>query len=155
LWELPRVRELAGNHPVALVTLLGILTFPLFKTVIESFDGSPPFFRRLGMSYRDPVLYLRGAVVGLGLGYGIVAALSQASTPERARFGFAVGVAAYAGVNLLRDWLYGLRDQGRPRSWRVYVVQGLLGGFVGAAIGFYLDAPQVAAVRDKFQRYLA
>src|SRR5262249_11527416 len=139
----------------AVVTLLGILTFPLFKTIIESFDGSPPFFRRLGMSYRDPIHYLRGAVVGLGLGYGIVAALAQAATPERAWVGVAVGVAAYAGVSLLRDYLHGLRDQGRPQSWRVYVVQGLLGGFVGAAIGFYLDAPQVAAVWDKFQRYLA
>ena len=31
----------------------------------------------------------------------------------------------------------------------------LLGGFIGAAIGFYLDAAQVAVVAAKFHRYLA
>ena len=76
LWDVPAVREFASNYPLLLATLFGVLAFPLLKTVIESFDGSPPFFLRLGKSYRDPVLYARGAVVGLGVGYGISAALS-------------------------------------------------------------------------------
>ena len=50
--------------------LFGALAFPLLKTIIETFDGSPPFFRRVGKSYRNPLLYLRGAVVGLGWGMG-------------------------------------------------------------------------------------
>src|SRR4029077_2715482 len=31
---------------------------------------------------------------------------------------------------------------------------GLLGGFIGSAIGFYLDAAQVAVIVNKFHRYL-
>ena len=33
-------------------------------------------------------------------------------------------------------------------------MQALLGGFIGAAIGFYFDATQVAVVSTKFHRYL-
>ena len=70
-------------------------------------------------------------------------------------FGFGVGVAAFAGVNLLRDVVYGLQHRGGPRSWRVYFVDAVLGGFIGAAIGFYLDAAQVSVVVAKFHRYLS
>ena len=48
--------------------LFGALAFPMVKTIIETFDGSQAFFRRVGKSYRNPTLYLRGAVVGLGPG---------------------------------------------------------------------------------------
>jgi cyclic beta-1,2-glucan synthetase len=155
LWLVPAVRWLAENYTLPVVTLFGALTFPLVKTVIETFDGSQAFFRRVGKSYRNPVLYARGAVVGLGVGYAITTAMSQDPTPDRVWFGLVVGVAAFAGVNLLRDYVYALRGQGRPQSWRVYLVQSLLGGFVGAAIGFYFDAAQVAAVAEKFQLYLS
>src|SRR5207302_1617908 len=89
-----------------------------------------------GYLVTGPVLYARGAVVGLGLGYGIDLALSDRPTQDRAWFGFVVGAAAFAGVDFLRDCLYAAQGRGRPRSWRVYLVQALLGGFVGAAIGF-------------------
>jgi cyclic beta-1,2-glucan synthetase len=71
----------------------------------------------------------------------------------RVGFGFAVGVAAYAGVNLLRDGVAATRGRGRVQSPRVYVVHGLLGGFIGAALGFYFDAAQVSVVVAKFDRY--
>ena len=38
---------------------------------------------------------------------------------------------------------------------RLYFVHALLGGFIGAAIGFYFDATQVSVVAAKFHRYLA
>ena len=56
--------------PVARRHALRTLAFPLLKTIIESFDGSPPFFRRVWRNYRNPLLYLRGAVVGLGWDMG-------------------------------------------------------------------------------------
>ena len=72
----------------------------------------------------------------------------------RVEFGFGVGVAAFAGVNLLRDLLGARMGRYRVQPARSYVVLGLLGGFIGAAIGFYLDAAQVDVVVTKFHRYL-
>jgi cyclic beta-1,2-glucan synthetase len=155
LGRVSEICSLAQSDPVLVATLLGALSFPLLKTVIESFDGSPPFFQRLGKSYRNPILYLRGAVVGCGLGYWFAEGLSQTATPDRVAFGFAVGVAAFAGVDLLRDGAAARRQQGRLQPLRVYIVHGLLGGFVGAAVGFYFDAAQVEAVGARFQGYLA
>ena len=48
LWEVPLVRWMGTTLPVLSACVLGALAFPLLKTIIESFDGSPPFFRRLG-----------------------------------------------------------------------------------------------------------
>ncbi|HEX9354612.1 MAG TPA: hypothetical protein VF933_12460, partial [Streptosporangiaceae bacterium] len=155
LWDVPEVCSFAQSYPVLAAALLGALIFPLLKTVIESFDGSPPFFQRLGKSYRNPILYLRGAVVGCGLGYWLAEGLSQMATLDRVGFGFAIGAAAFAGVDLLRDSAAARRAQGRLQPLRVYVVHGLLGGFVGAAVGFYFDAAQVEAVAARFQGYLA
>ena len=72
----------------------------------------------------------------------------------RVEFGFAVGMAAFAGVSLLRDGVYAMRRRGRLQ-WRVYLVESLWGGLIGAAAGFYLDAAQVSLVVDKFHRYLS
>ncbi|HKB01846.1 MAG TPA: hypothetical protein VKD90_06480, partial [Gemmataceae bacterium] len=155
LWELSFVRSLAADYPVPLAMLAGALAFPLLKTVVETFDGSQRFVQRVGASYRDPVLYVRGAVVGLGLGYAVAAAMANEPMSTRVWFGFAIGAAAFAGVNLLRDGLLGATDRGRLQPARVYLVHAFLGGFVGGAIGFYFDADQVAMVGNKFQRYLA
>ncbi len=154
LWELPGVRALAGSAPLILAAGFGALAFPLAKTIIETFDGSQAFFRRVGQSYRSPLLYFRGAVVGLGLGYGLTHALAAKPLAERVWFGLGVGVAAFAGVNLVRDLIEELPGRGRRQSWRVYLVDALLGGFIGGAIGFYLDSTQVTVVVDKFHRYL-
>ena len=62
---------------------------------------------------RGGVLYLRGAVVGLGLGYGVTRALAVTEMMDRVVYGFGVGVAAMAGVNLLRDGFNGMRGRGR------------------------------------------
>ena len=152
--EVPLVRRVAFEHPVPVAVLFGALVFPLVKTILESFDGSQAFFRRVAKSYRNPVLMLRGAVVGLGLGLGIGLALAERAMLTRVAFGFGVGVAAYAGIDALRDAFEGTRGRGRIQAARVYLVRAVLGGCIGAAIGFYLDAAQVAVVVAKFHRYL-
>lgn len=151
----PLIRSLANSNPLLLAMLAGALIFPLAKTVIETFDGSQRFFQRLRKSYQNPILYLRGVVVGLGVGYAINLALAGQDIATRVWFGFAVGVVAFAGVNLVRDGLYGLRGRGGIASWRPYLIHALLGGFIGAAVGFYLDAAQVTVVVNKFHRYLS
>lgn len=77
LWEVPLLREIAERFPIVAAVLLGASVFPLIKTIIETFDGSPPFFRRLLRNYHDPLLALRGMVIGLGLGIGMAVALPE------------------------------------------------------------------------------
>ena len=155
LWQTPGLREMAADYPLAATTLAGTLFFPLAKTIVESFDGSTGFFRRIAKSYSNPVLYLRGAIVGLGLGYAMALSLSESELSTRVWFGFGVGVLAYAGVDLVRDSVYGMKKRGGPQPARVYLVHALLGGSIGAALGFYFDSAQVAVVVAKFHRYLA
>ncbi|HEY2155727.1 MAG TPA: hypothetical protein VGH33_08855, partial [Isosphaeraceae bacterium] len=150
----PQVRRLAESEPMALGLLVGAMAFPLVKTIIETFDGSPSFFRRLAASYRKPILYARGAVVGLGFGYAFGRGMPAEAMSDRVLFGFAVGLLAYAGVDLMSDAMAARRGRGRVQSWRVYLVHGLLGGAIGAALGFYLDAAQVAVIVEKFHRYV-
>ena len=155
LWEIPPVRRLAEGVPVLPFVLFGALAYPLVKTIFETFDGSQGFFRRVLKSYRNPLLYARGAVVGLGLGLGLALTISGQSMATRVWFGFAIGLSTYAGVNALGDAFEASKGRGRLQSWKVYLVQGLLGGFIGAALGFYFDAVQVKVVVDKFQQYLS
>jgi len=155
LWELPFIRWVANGYPIVAAALLGASVFPLIKTIIETFDGSPPFFRRLQRNYLDPVLALRGIVVGLGLGYGLALGLPEKELASRSWFGFGCGALAYAGIDVLRDCADAARRRGRLQSARYYFVHALLGGFIGAAIGFYFDAAQVSVVAAKFHRYLA
>ncbi|MBO0698654.1 MAG: hypothetical protein J2P46_09685, partial [Zavarzinella sp.] len=155
LWEAPGVRSLAADYPVPLAVLAGALAFPVVKAIIETFDGSHRFFGRVAWSYRKPVLYARGAVVGLGVGYAVATGMGNESMGTRVWFGLAVGAAAYAGVNLLSHGLLAATDRGEVQPARTYVVQALLGGFIGAAVGFYFDAEQVEVVTTKFHRYLA
>ena len=151
---MPWVHWLAMNAPLPLAAIAGAIVFPLIKTIIETFDGSQAFFRRVASGYRSPTLYARGAVAGSGLGFAFSRAMPGADMLSRVEFGFLIGFAAYAGVNLLRDLFAASADRGRPQSWRVYLVQGLLGGAIGAAIGFYLDAVQVEVIVTKFHRYV-
>ncbi len=148
------VREFGFEHPMVLALVVGALAFPMVKTIIETFDGSQAFFRRVRTSYRKPMLYARGAVVGLGLGYALGAGMPGASMGARVQLGFVIGLLAYAGVNFLGDAIASLSDRGRVQSWRVYLVQGMLGGAIGAALGFYLDAAQVGIIVAKFHRYV-
>ncbi len=145
---------MVGGVPVVPLVLFGALAFPLIKTIFETFDGSQGFFRRVLKSYRSPWLYARGAVVGLALGLALAVGIAGQSMATRVWFGFGFGLAAYAGINGLADASGASLGRGRVQSWRVYLVQGLLGGFIGAALGFYFDAAQVGVVVAKFHQYL-
>ena len=153
--EAPHFLAWARAYPVLVAVPVGILMFPLIKTIIETFDGSQGFFRRSARSYRDLRLYARGAIVGLGLGLAYQYRVSEWSIAGRAVFGFGFGALTYAGVNLARDLFEAAGHLGRVQSIRVYLVQSLLGGCIGAAIGFYFDVTQVQVVVAKFWAYLA
>jgi cyclic beta-1,2-glucan synthetase len=152
--ERPAVTWLATSAPWLLGLLSGALAFPLVKTIVETFDGSRSFFRRVREGYRNPILSVRGAVAGLGVGYGLAQGVPGEEIPSRALYGLAFGIAAFAGVNLLRDTLAARAGRGRLQSPRVYLVHALLGGFIGAAVGFYFDSNQLAQVVAKFHRYV-
>ncbi len=155
LGSIELVRSVGRSAPWALAVPFGALAFPLVKTIFETFDGSQGFFRRVAKSYGDGLLYARGAVVGLGLGLALTLGGDGWWMIGRVGFGLAFGLLAFAGVNLAQDLALAGRSEGRVQSWRVYLVQGLLGGFIGAALGFYFDAVQVEVVASKFARYLA
>jgi cyclic beta-1,2-glucan synthetase len=154
LWHIPLLETLMDGYSFSIAALFGAATFPLAKTIIETFDGSHGFFRRVQMSYRDLALYLRGAVIGLGLDYAIFHSMAEEDVSVRVKFGLAVGIAAFAGVSLLRDSTHALRHHERLK-WRAYLLEMIWGGLIGAAIGFYLDAAQLAIVAEKFQRYVS
>ncbi|MCE5266884.1 MAG: hypothetical protein LLG00_03245 [Planctomycetaceae bacterium] len=139
--------------PWLALAVAGAAAWPLAKTVIESFDGSQSFFRRACKAYGSPILYVRGAVIGLGVSYALNTDLSSLDTFHRARFGFLVGALVYAGVSLVGDAVLRLCGRGRIRSWRPYLIEALLGGFVGAGLGFYFDASQTPVVLHKFELY--
>jgi cyclic beta-1,2-glucan synthetase len=149
------LRWTATTFPLPAAMLFGAVVFPLLKTIIETFDGSYAFFKRVVRSYASPVLYLRGAVAGIAVGWGLIGALPDKSIATRAYFGFGLGALAFAGVDILSDLCAAVLDRGRVRPARLYSAHALLGGFIGAAIGFYFDAAQVSVVAAKFQRYLA
>ncbi|WP_165073823.1 GH36-type glycosyl hydrolase domain-containing protein [Paludisphaera rhizosphaerae] len=149
----PGFRGLFDAHPLPWSALLGAIAFPFVKTIFESFDGSPPFFERLARSYRDPWLTARGAIIGFGLAFGFLGSWQDREMSHRAALGFLIGAAAYAGVDAVRDSIRGALSRGGLQALRFYGVRVLLGGLIGAAIGFYLDATQVGVVIAKFLKY--
>ena len=142
------------THPVLGAAILGAPLFPLLRNIIESFDGSVPFFRRLRAAYADPVNYLRGITAGAGLGIALHADLPQLGEGVRFLSGFGIGALAFAGVDLIRDACdIGRGRRQRLQTWRIYLLGALLGGVVGGALAWYFDAMQMQVVIDKFFRY--
>ncbi|MEI8120965.1 MAG: hypothetical protein WCI20_02855 [bacterium] len=148
-------RLLISAHPLLVSASLGAMVFPFVKTVIETFDGSSSFFPRLRAAYSDATLWTRGLVAGFGFSWCILHNLPLGSTGARAITGFGIGAATYAGVTLLRDALLAGRGKGRPSPWRTIVMEIMLGGLIGAAIGFYLDGNQISLVLKRFAAYLS
>ena len=149
------IRESCAAQPLLAAALGGALLFPLLKTLIETFDGSTAFFSRLFAAWKDGTLWLRGLVAGGGLGWFLAHRYPDADTVARSLAGFAIGSAAYAGITLFRDLLMTRRQQGRPPPWRVLLLELLLGGAIGAAIGFYLDDHQIRLITHRIQAYIA
>lgn len=132
---------------------LGALTFPLVKTIIESFEGSPSFLRRLCRNYCRPALTLRGALAGLFIAWAWSHDFVNWSLPARSGLGFLAGVIIYAGMSLASDGARAVIRRGCMAGWRMYGVEALLGGLVGAALGFYFDAVQTPVVANKLALY--
>ncbi|VGO13071.1 Cellobiose phosphorylase [Pontiella desulfatans] len=127
--------------------LVGAIIFPLAKTIVETFDGSQSFFGRALNAYKDPVLYIRGVVVGLAFAVGLQIDFASLPTATRIGLGALFGFAAFGGVSLARDIVYGFK------SPRYYLVEGGLGAFIGAGLGFYFDASQLPIIGTKFELY--
>lgn len=141
--------------PLATHLAVGAVLMPLAKTILETFDGSPAFFSRLLGNACRPHLYLRGALLGLGLHLFPIQTLMHKTPGDRFLLGAAMGAAAYAGAGMLLDLLEKARGRRqRMQSWRVYLNGTLLGGFVGGAIAWYVDPSQSAVVLNKFRMYV-
>ncbi len=144
---------LMASIPVLIGTIAGALIFPFIKNVLETFDGSKPFFIRLRYSYRNWVLYARGAVFGFGMSYGINIGIFQQPMSTRIPYGLLVGVASSGLVSFIRDLIYSFRNQGKIQTWKIYFFDTLIGAFVGSAVAFYLDTAQVPVIINKFRQY--
>jgi cyclic beta-1,2-glucan synthetase len=149
------IQTLAKTFPLLAGIVAGALVFPLLKTIIETYDGSLPFFQRTRYSYRDGALYIRGAVAGFGFAYMASAGFIQKAMSERILFGFITGLVASGGVSILRDIYYAIRGQGKIQSWRLYFTDSIFGAFVGSALAFYIDTLQVPVVIEKFKLYMS
>ncbi|MDP8263102.1 MAG: hypothetical protein P9M13_07355 [Candidatus Ancaeobacter aquaticus] len=147
------MNQLMKTLPLVIGVVVGSLVFPLIKTIIESFDGSLPFLARARYSYKDGVLYARGAVVGFGFAYALSNGFIQQAMHHRILFGLIVGLIASSGISIVRDAFYASKNQGKIQSWRLYFIDGLMGAFVGCGVAFYLDALQVPVVVEKFKLY--
>ncbi len=152
--ELPGVVPLARAMPVPASLLCGLALFPLALTVISSADGTPPFFGRLFAAYRNPRLFARGAVVGLGIALFFRLDLPNDTGITRFAAGLLIGAAASAGIDLAADAAGLLRGTRRVMAnWQTYALAALLGGIVAGAIGWYFEADQIAVVATKFWSY--
>lgn len=150
----PEVSSCIAARPLLSAAVIGAVLFPFFQTIIESFDGSEPFFLRVRRNYRDWVGPLRGAAVGLFVAAAFVGGLPKTSGPDRFLFGLIAGMSAYAGVDLLRDLF--LMAHGRRRrlqSWRLYALAAALGGVAGGGLAWYVDLPQLQVLTGKFFKY--
>ena len=149
----PLSQTLMASLPIPVGLLAGALIFPLLKTIIETFDGSLPFFDRVRYSYRNVWLCARGAVAGFGFAYMTLQGMFGREMPDRILFGLLIGLLASSGVSILRDVTYAARGHGRVQSWKRYLVDAFLGAFVGSAAAFYLDSRQIPVVVEKFKLY--
>jgi cyclic beta-1,2-glucan synthetase len=149
----PMSQSMMTLFPTIVGILFGALVFPLIKTIIETFDGSQAFFGRMRYSYRNVVLYARGAVIGFGFAYGISSDIFLKDMSDRVLFGLIVGLAASVGISLVRDIVNSIKNQGRIQTWKVYFIDAILGGFIGSAAAFYLDSSQVPVILEKFKLY--
>jgi len=147
------LQAVAANIPILFGILAGAIIFPLFKTIIETFDGSIPFFQRTRHNYRDLSLCARGVVAGFGFTYALTHGVIQWQMSHRILFGLVTGLVASCGVSILRDLVYAMKNQGKIQSWRLYFIDAILGAFIGGALAFYLDSMQVPVVIEKFKLY--
>jgi cyclic beta-1,2-glucan synthetase len=152
--SLPGLAPLSRAFPFGPGLIGGALLFPLALTVISSADGTPPFVGRLLANYRDPRLFLRGGLVGLGIALAVATGLPDETGISRFVAGLALGALAYAGVDLACDAAAVARGRRTVMAnWQVYALGAMLGGIVAGAIAWYFDAAQIVVVATKFWSY--
>ena len=154
LIQTPLLWPIVSAAPALFALVAGTLLYPLGRTLIESFDGSAPFFHRLRANAAQRSGYVRGFAVGCGLALAIGMDLPAQDAWLRFLFGAAVGALAYAGIDLVRD-LRAVRGGERQRlqTWRLYALGAFLGGITAGAVAWYLDTAQVAVIAAKLQAY--
>jgi cyclic beta-1,2-glucan synthetase len=152
----PPTAALVSTSGALGAALIGAVAYPLVRTIVESTDSTPPFFARLEQEYLRVSNYPRGVVAGAAVGLAIAFGVPAMGGWPRFLIGAAAGALTYAGVDAAMD--FAALNQGRRehfRSWRVYALGGLLGGFVGGAACWYLDTGQVETIVNKFFAYIA
>jgi cyclic beta-1,2-glucan synthetase len=150
----PEINHFLVHYPVLSAALAGALLYPLASTIVASADETPPFFGRLLDNYQQPASYLRGLVVGAGIAWALSSGLPREEGLHRFLAMFVIGALAYAGVDFIVDLAHVMSGERRKlRIWRVYGLGAALGGLVAGALGWYLDAEQIAVVSRKFWDY--
>lgn len=145
---------LIAAYPGAASALGGALLFCLARTIIESFDQSPPFLSRLLGNLRQPMNHLRGILLGAGLAGVVLLGLQHAASEIRFAYGLSVGVLVYAGSDVIRDAFAVLNKQRQHlQSVRIYALGAGLGGIIGGAIAWYLDTAQIAIIGQRLEAY--
>ncbi|MFA5143659.1 MAG: hypothetical protein WC522_05800 [Candidatus Omnitrophota bacterium] len=151
----PISQKVISGIPLVIGIIVGAIIFPFAKTIMETFDGSLPFFERTRYSYKDVSLYARGAVVGFGFAYALSKGMVGRPMGDRVLFGFIIGILSSGGVSFLRDVVWAFKGQGRVHTWKLYFVDSIFGAFIGSAAAFYMDALQVPVIVDKFKLYVS
>jgi len=146
---------LFAGWPVWSGAAMGMLLFPIAKTIIESSDNnSSPFTTRLRQGLVSPENALRGIISGTAVGLAISYDLIHFGDGNRFLYGAAAGALTYAGSQWLWDaWMIQQRKREHFHQPRYYGMGALLGGVVGGAIAWYLDASQLAVVSSKLAKY--
>lgn len=150
----PGLTGMLAAYPAAGAAIGGALLFSLARTIIESFDESPPFLPRLLNNLRQPMNLLRGVLLGLGLAAIILLGLHHAASGQRFVSGLLLGALIYAGGDLLNDgYAVFYRRRQFLQSWRIYALHAAIGGVIGGAIAWYFDAAQIAIITRRIDAY--
>ena len=150
------IMDLLAFASIGGACLIGAALYPLARTILESTDGTAPFRGRLLTEFSRPTNFLRGLTVGAAVAVALGAGLPDRSSLERFLFGVGWGIAASAGVDLAGSLaLLVARKRRHLASPRLYLFMAIMGAVVGGAVAWYLDAGQIAVIRDKFFAYTA
>ncbi|MDD5155029.1 MAG: hypothetical protein PHF11_00890, partial [Candidatus Omnitrophica bacterium] len=147
--NVPALKNSFMSNPLFKSTALGIIGFPLVKTIIEGESATDGFFTRLWNNYfgRGAAYnYIRGGIIGLGLGWGFNSqsagfqallgrgVLTKSAGLGKFFYGGAVGILAGSGVNITEDLIAGRKLEWNKIGWDTlgyFALGGLSGVYIG------------------------